>query len=150
MRYANWAARDGGYDNRKIIPNFTVLLVKASSEEQAEGEIESHFGELARRHREFLFDHYDEETGTTVYRREPPLIFGFAIIGHIAILITLDAADVTATTMALAELNLAEPNQGIWNGLTIAIVICQARDQMMKMMGDFPEKSREPESDVDA
>ncbi|TFB05273.1 hypothetical protein CCMA1212_002569 [Trichoderma ghanense] len=88
----------------------------------------------------------------TLYHRQPPVIFGFFIVGTTAMLLTADSSkDEAAMHLTLQfDLDFENRSLGVWNALTVAIVACLARDDMMKRMGDFEEARVVEESDPDA
>ncbi|OTA04690.1 hypothetical protein A9Z42_0052880 [Trichoderma parareesei] len=88
----------------------------------------------------------------TLYRRQPPVIFGFFIVGAEVMLLTADSSkDEAAMNLSLqVTLNFEDRSLSIWNALTVAIVVCLARDDMMQRMDDFEETRVVEESDPDA
>ncbi|EGR52653.1 uncharacterized protein TRIREDRAFT_53499 [Trichoderma reesei QM6a] len=88
----------------------------------------------------------------TLYRRQPPVIFGFFIVGAEVMLLTADSSkDEAAMNLSLqVTLNFEDRSLSIWNALTVAIVVCLARDDMMQRMDDFEEARVVEESDPDA
>ncbi|PTB62911.1 hypothetical protein BBK36DRAFT_1097870, partial [Trichoderma citrinoviride] len=88
----------------------------------------------------------------TLYRRQPPVIFGFFIIGTTVILLTADSSkdEATMNLTPQVELDFVDRSLGIWNALTVAIVACLARDDMMQRTEDFEEARVVEESDPDA
>ncbi|KAL6855808.1 hypothetical protein J3F83DRAFT_457740 [Trichoderma novae-zelandiae] len=94
----------------------------------------------------------NSSSSPTLYHRPPPVIFGFFIISTTVILLTGDSSkDEAAMNLTLQfELDLEDRSLSIWNALTVAIVACLARDDMMKRTGDFEEARVVEESDPDA
>lgn len=87
-----------------------------------------------------------------LFRRTPPVIYGFFIASSTVFLFTVDSSKDEPTMNLSLHLNMNFQDQGqsVWNALTVAIVACLARDDMMTRMEDFAEKRAVEESDVDA
>ncbi|EHK48184.1 hypothetical protein TRIATDRAFT_81819 [Trichoderma atroviride IMI 206040] len=86
------------------------------------------------------------------FRRPPPVIYGFFIISTTVCLFTVDSSkDESSMNLSLhLDMNFHDQSQSVWNALTVAIVACLARDDMMTRMDDFEEQRVVEESDVDA
>lgn len=87
-----------------------------------------------------------------LFRRSPPVIYGFFIISTTVCLFTVDSSK-NESSMNLSlhlDMNFQDQSQSVWNALTVAIVACLARDDMMTRMDDFEEQRLVEESDVDA
>ena len=48
------------------------------------------------------------------------------------------------------EVGFNKKDQGVWNAMTVAIVVCLARDQMVARKEDFEPLQVDSESDPDA
>ncbi|KAK1244882.1 hypothetical protein MKX08_004511 [Trichoderma sp. CBMAI-0020] len=86
------------------------------------------------------------------FRRPPPVIYGFFIISTTVCLFTVDSSK-EGSSMNLSlhlDMNFHDQSQSVWNALTVAIVACLSRDDMMTRMDDFEEQRVFEESDVDA
>lgn len=84
--------------------------------------------------------------------RPPPVIYGFFVVNTTVLLLTADTAK-DEPTMNLSfhlDMDFQDRGQSVWNALTVAIVACLARDNMMTRMGDFEEEGVVEESDPDA
>lgn len=94
----------------------------------------------------------NSSSSPTLYRRQPPVIFGFFIVGTEVMLFTADSSKEEAAMNLTLQLilNFEDRSLSIWNALTVAIVACLARDDMMKRMDDFEEARVVEESDPDA
>ncbi|KAH0493910.1 hypothetical protein TgHK011_000553 [Trichoderma gracile] len=94
----------------------------------------------------------DPSSSPTLFHRQPPVIFGFFIVGTTVLLLTADSSkEEAAMNLTLqVTLNFEDRSLSIWNALTVAIVACLARDDMMKRMDDFNEARVVEESDPDA
>lgn len=84
--------------------------------------------------------------------RTPPVVYAFFIIGHDVVLATIDAAkqgkEAQISWHETMEFNNVA--QCIWNGLTAALAVCRARDEMLTRLDDFDILDRDAESDPDA
>ncbi|KAL6902676.1 hypothetical protein GGI43DRAFT_382853 [Trichoderma evansii] len=86
------------------------------------------------------------------FRRSPPVIYGFFILSTTVLLFTADSTkyDLSMNPNYYLDMNFQDQGQSVWNALTVAIVACLARDDMMTRMEDFEEERIVDESDVDA
>ncbi|KAH8125625.1 hypothetical protein ACSS6W_001367 [Trichoderma asperelloides] len=89
---------------------------------------------------------------TLSFRRPPPVIYGFFIVSSTVFLFTADSSkdEPSMNLSLLLDINFQDQGQSVWNALTVAIVACLARDDMMTRMEDFEEEGVVEESDVDA
>ncbi|KAI9158292.1 hypothetical protein HJFPF1_06284 [Paramyrothecium foliicola] len=84
------------------------------------------------------------------YRRKPPVVYGLFIVGTSVFLLTLDSSKGDEGYVSFhLELNFLDAHQSVWNGLTLAIAICLARDELMARKDDFAVLPAELESDPD-
>jgi hypothetical protein len=86
------------------------------------------------------------------YLRPPPVIYGLFIVTSTVLLFTADSSkDEPSMNLSFhLDLDFQDRGQSVWNALTVAIVACLARDDMMTRMEDFEEERVVEESDVDA
>jgi hypothetical protein len=85
------------------------------------------------------------------FRRQPPVVYGLFIVGTSVFLLTLDSAKGDAGYVSFhLELNFLDSHQSVWNGLTLAIAICLARDELMSRRDDFETLPAHLEGDPDA
>ena len=85
------------------------------------------------------------------YRRQPPVVYGLFVVGTSVFLLTLDSSKGDEGYVSFhLEMNFLDPHQSVWNGLTLAIAVCLARDDLMTRMDDFEALPVESESDPDA
>lgn len=87
----------------------------------------------------------------TQYRRRPPVVYGLFVLRTTVFLVTLDSAKGEGADVSFhVDLVLTEVSQSVWNALTIAIVVCLARDELMARVDDFEPLDLAEESDPDA
>jgi hypothetical protein len=86
------------------------------------------------------------------YSRPPPVLYGLFIIKNTVMILTADSAKEAEAfhTSYQVELGFNVKDQGVWNAMTTAIVVCLARDDMVARKGDYKPLVAEPESDPDA
>ncbi|ROT39441.1 hypothetical protein SODALDRAFT_310937 [Sodiomyces alkalinus F11] len=86
------------------------------------------------------------------YTQRPPVLYGMFIIHSTVLVLSTDSAkeDKDATVSYQVEVAFNVKDQGVWNAITIAIVICLARDNMVTMANDFVQLVGSPQSDPDA
>lgn len=85
------------------------------------------------------------------YRRKLPVVYGLFVLNGSVLILTVDSAkDDDAYVSFHVETDFMNRRQGVWNALTIAIVACLARDDLMKRLDDFDDADGPPkESDPD-
>ncbi|EXF76280.1 hypothetical protein CFIO01_05362 [Colletotrichum fioriniae PJ7] len=86
------------------------------------------------------------------YTRRPPVIYGLFIVNTSVMVLTIDSAKEgdKACVSYQVEVGLSKNYQAVWNAITIAIVVCLARDAMMEMKVDFNTSLNDGDSDPDA
>ncbi|CEJ88003.1 hypothetical protein VHEMI04581 [[Torrubiella] hemipterigena] len=85
------------------------------------------------------------------YRRQPPVVYGLFILGETAFVLTVDSARGESGYISfLCETDFMNKGQTIWNALTIAMVVCMARDDLRERMHDFEDATFEDDTDHDA
>ncbi|KAK5987924.1 hypothetical protein PT974_12060 [Cladobotryum mycophilum] len=93
----------------------------------------------------------DEDTPISEYRRRPPVVYGLFIVRTSVFIMTVDSSrGDTGYVSFHVDIDLKDYKQSVWNALTMAMVICVARDEMMSRLGDFDVVNAMEESDVDA
>ncbi|KJZ77959.1 hypothetical protein HIM_02596 [Hirsutella minnesotensis 3608] len=87
----------------------------------------------------------------TQYRRRPPVVYGLFVLRTSVFLLTVDSAKgETATVSFHEDMHFADFKRSLWNGLTVAIAVCLARDELMSRRDDFELMVMHDESDPDA
>ncbi|TEA21796.1 hypothetical protein C8034_v005436 [Colletotrichum sidae] len=87
-------------------------------------------------------------TGKDVFR--PPVVYGLFIVNTSVMVVTMDSAKEEPYLSYQVEVGFNKRGQAVWNALTIAIVVCLARDAMMEMKNGFEVAAVTQESDPDA
>ncbi|MBE3042385.1 hypothetical protein IMZ48_07355, partial [Candidatus Bathyarchaeota archaeon] len=128
-RCARWAAADGGYQHPHPLPNLLIEIVDpevggAGIIHYMQGRLKA----LAEKHRDF-------------WRRkveQPPVLYGLFIVNTTLLLLTVDAAKgPDADVSYQVECKFSKMNQGVWNAITVAIVVCRARDDLVARKKHF-------------
>ncbi|OLN88011.1 hypothetical protein CCHL11_00475 [Colletotrichum chlorophyti] len=75
----------------------------------------------------------------TQYNRRPPVIYGLFVVNSSVMVLTIDSAKDgdDAYVSYQVEVGFSKRGQAVWNAITIAIVVCLARDAMMEMKKHF-------------
>jgi hypothetical protein len=85
------------------------------------------------------------------FTRTPPVIYGLFILNSSIMVLTIDAAkENNAYVSYQVEVGFSKRNQGLWNGITIAMIACLARDSMIGRKDCFRPLVLDTESDPDA
>ena len=85
------------------------------------------------------------------YRRPPPVLYGIFVVQTTAMVLTMDAAkDHSDIFMSYqVEVGFNRKDQGVWNAITLAVVVCLARDWVAERKDDFETLRLDSESDPD-
>ncbi|RFU74489.1 hypothetical protein TARUN_7760 [Trichoderma arundinaceum] len=91
-------------------------------------------------------------SSSPTYLHPPPVIYGFFVVATNVLLLTADSAkDESSMNLSFhLDMDFQDRGQSMWNAITVAIVACLARDDMMTRMEDFEEERVAEESDPDA
>ncbi|TQN67506.1 hypothetical protein CSHISOI_07937 [Colletotrichum shisoi] len=86
------------------------------------------------------------------YTRRPPVLYGLFIVNTSVMVLTIDSAKEgdEAYVSYQVEVGFSKRYQAVWNAITIAIVVCLARDAMIDMKEDFSHSMMDGDSDPDA
>ncbi|OHW94092.1 hypothetical protein CSPAE12_07303 [Colletotrichum incanum] len=86
------------------------------------------------------------------YIRRPPVLYGLFIVNTSVMVLTIDSAKEgdEAYVSYQVEVGFSKRYQAVWNAITIAIVVCLARDAMIDMKEDFSHSMIDGDSDPDA
>lgn len=82
-------------------------------------------------------------------------LYGFAIVGCIVALVTLNTGNLEAQTRTLHVMDYRDPGVDVWNAIAVALMVTQARDEQMERvewgrkiasgnvgLGDWSQKAR--------
>lgn len=85
------------------------------------------------------------------YSRRPPVVWGLFIINTSAFLCTVDSAkeESDAYVSWHVEIAFSQTKQCVWHALTVALVVCLARDELMSRLQDFETLPEQVDSDPD-
>lgn len=85
------------------------------------------------------------------YSRPPPVVYGLFILNTTVLLLTVDSSKGDSAYVSFhVQTNFQDTHQSVWNALTLAIAVCQARDELMGRKEDFEPLPVQVESDPDA
>lgn len=98
-----------------------VQRVSAVSED-----IEQRLQDLAKRQRSY---YADKEAGGNLTIR-PPTLYAFAVVAHIAMLVSLDSITEDSPMVVLDTIDFSRVDQWLWNALSVALPVNMARDSM--------------------
>lgn len=87
-----------------------------------------------------------------VFTQRPPVIYGMFVVHHSVLILSVDSSkegDEEYVSYQV-ESSFNAKHQGVWNAITMAIIICLARDRMITMANDFVQLVGCPDSDPDA
>lgn len=88
---------------------------------------------------------------TIEYRRPPPVVYGFFILNSLVFCLSADPAKGEDCPITFhVQIDFEDRHQSVWNALTVAIIVCLARDEMMTRLDEFEKVPTEVESDPDA
>lgn len=133
-RFVRWAAVDGGYACPHPLPNLIIEAVDLNiGGAGIENYMQNRLKKLAEQHREFWLKDKDPlAVGKGPWTERPPVLYGLFIINTVLMVLTVDPTKgPDAHVSYQVEVSLNQQNQGVWNAITIAIVVCLARDGMV-------------------
>lgn len=85
------------------------------------------------------------------YRHKPPVVYGLYILGTSVIILTADSSKGSSGYISFhLDINFADSHQSVWNALTVAAIVCGARDELMTRVADFEAVVKVDDSDPDA
>lgn len=86
----------------------------------------------------------------TGYRRRPHVVYGLYILGTSVFILTADSSKGGEGYISFhVDVNFADNHQSVWNALTVALVVCSARDELMSRLDDFKPAVITCDSDSD-
>ncbi|EHL00713.1 hypothetical protein M7I_3344 [Glarea lozoyensis 74030] len=150
--YVTWSERDGGFFGKRFIPALYVHRAKAIDKFDFISKVASEqMMLLAQRHREALgiFEDANGNVHIDPNGRAPPLIYGIIIAQEKVFFMTHDSADPRATVKLLHHFDLSDKDEGVWNGIAIALLVVAARQYNMAIKDEL-ETDDDPLTDVDA
>jgi hypothetical protein len=94
-------------------------------------DIEQRLRDLADKQRKLYAS--KEAEGQTQIR--PPTLYAFAVVAHVAMLVSLDSATTNSPLVVLDTIDFSHVDQWLWNALSVALPINLARDAMYARKG---------------
>jgi hypothetical protein len=150
--YITWSQRDGGFYGRRFIPCLHVHKAKARHSSKRTGKtVSDQMRLLAQRHRKALGIYEDANGNVRIdpNGRAPPLIYGIIVAQNKVIFMTHDSADPKAAVKHLHHFDMSDKDEGVWNGIAIALVVVAARQYNMSIRDEM-EVDDDSVTDVDA
>ncbi|KAL2011576.1 hypothetical protein VTN00DRAFT_4294 [Thermoascus crustaceus] len=153
-RYLGWALRDANMHNRpNAIPVYDIhTMRKGQSTREVVTRLNCRLVSLAKRYRDSLRlaqsiespeneGNYGKETLVQYSReRKFPVLTGFLICGPIVAVTTLDSdpnacpdLDSDVSCKLIAQFDMGEHGQDVWNALAIAITVMRIRKTMIEL-----------------
>lgn len=80
---------------------------------------------------------------------KPPVLYAFAVIEHIVLLVSLDSASEESPLVVLDTVTFDQMDQWLWNALSIALPVNMARDEMHRRRDFWPRRPKLPEDTTD-
>lgn len=152
QHYINWTARDGRYYKKRFIPVIVVTPAWGIGTDRIIHRIESQLSVLAKQHRDFLLlpePHHVNEVGEVeMYRRQPPVLYGYLLKEGTCVIVTLNSALPAAKMNHITTLDFKQRKMGMWDAMSLAIVAIMARNYMISIKDEL-EDDDPPEVDDD-
>jgi hypothetical protein len=140
-QFVRWAARDGRYAHPHALPNLIVEEVETSVGGAGIADfMQSRLRELADEHRNFWGKGKisPKAEGEDRVGRPPPVLYGLFVVNTTLLVLTVDPSKGPQAHVSYqVEVNFNQRNQGVWNAITVAIVVCLARDDMISRLEYF-------------
>ncbi|PHH66769.1 hypothetical protein CDD81_5901 [Ophiocordyceps australis] len=93
----------------------------------------------------------DQQDASHGYRRHPPVVYGLFILRTSVMLLSIDSSKPEPAQVSYhVDINLLEYQQSMWNGITIALAVCFARQDLVKHIADFKPAPVLDDGDPDA
>lgn len=80
---------------------------------------------------------------------QPPTLYAFAVIQHVVLLASHDSGDPTNPVVVLEQVRLNDRGQWLWNALSLALPVNQARDALNQMWDTGVVVAEQPDSEDD-
>ncbi|UNI13466.1 hypothetical protein JDV02_000209 [Purpureocillium takamizusanense] len=92
-----------------------------------------------------------ETLDASQFRRRPPVVYGIFVLRTSVFILTVDAAKGDDAYVSFhVDVHFMDRHQSVWNALTVALVVCLARDELRTRLDDFEPADMPEESDPDA
>lgn len=133
-RYLRWAATDGGYKYPPALPNLILEVIDVGNgSAEIANYMQDRLKDLAQKHRDFWRRDKNSDPGMKgPWIHQPPVLYGLFIVNTTLLVLTVDPAKGPSAHVSYqVEVNFSKQNQGVWNAITVGIVVCIARDDMM-------------------
>ncbi|KAK5657747.1 hypothetical protein OQA88_2820 [Cercophora sp. LCS_1] len=77
------------------------------------------------------------------FKDKPPTLYGFAVVQHMVMVVSLDASEEGSRVVSLETVDLYNRGQWLWNALSIAIPINTAKDALAKIDRFIEQRPRQ-------
>lgn len=125
---------DAGLSNMDHIPVLAIgVAAPRESIASVVGRVTDSLHDLGRQYRAHFFDHIDPETKKAVYKKQLPTLYGIVIVKMIVEIVTYDSRIPGKSVQTMGVYNFAKLEQDVWHALSVAIVMCKARDYLVEL-----------------
>ncbi len=108
-------------------------------------DLERRLFDMGQRWRHLLRD----RSGGKGYIAPPPTLYAFAVIQHVVLLASHDPSDAKNPVVVLEQVRLNDRGQWLWNALSLALPVNQARDALNRMWDTGAVVAEQPDSQDD-
>lgn len=153
LSYYKWSIMDAGLYHVDHIP--VVAIATAAPREPVAsvvGRVTDSLHDLGKQYRVHFFDHIDTKSKKTVFKQQLPTLYGVVITQMIVTFVTYDSRSPARQVQTMGIYDFSKLEQDVWHALSVAIVMCMARDYLIKLKeeGQVGGELEDGVSDVDA
>ncbi len=156
-RYVSWAMRDAGLHTFAFMSNIRIKRFARRDMARAKfaRRVERYFRDWAAEYRAYYAQRLPPTpplaaptaTAATATAAAPRLLYGFVVVQHVVMLLTIDSARPAARTRCFANFNMSQDKQWMDSSLNVAISIHMARERLLKMRPSMP--AADPSKDIE-
>ncbi|CUS14305.1 unnamed protein product [Tuber aestivum] len=133
-KYIQWSVDDAKMAGFEIHPLIAISSSQGKDPAHCENRMDKKLREMAKTLRSR--DSHLLSTGHPRPETSSSTVYGLAVAGCVAALITLNARDEKAPTRTMLVVDFSETNTDFWNAISIALLVIAARDDELERV-DF-------------
>ncbi|CAZ83036.1 unnamed protein product [Tuber melanosporum] len=139
-KYIQWSVDDAKMAGFEIHPLIAISSSQGKDPAHCENRMDKKLHEIAKTLRSqdshLSISHPRPETSSST-------VYGLAVAGCVAALITLNARDEKAPTRTMLVVDFSEANTDFWNAISIALLVIAARDDELERVDFYRDRGVE-------
>ncbi|RPB05940.1 hypothetical protein L873DRAFT_1661217 [Choiromyces venosus 120613-1] len=136
-KYIQWSVDDAKMAGFEIHPLIALSSSQGKDPAHCENRMDKKLREIAKTLRSQ--DSHLLSTGHPRPQTSSSTVYGLAVAGCVAALITLNACDENAPTRTMLVVDFSESNTDFWNAISIALLVIAARDDELERVDFYKE-----------